>query len=240
MSDSRFAKKIKELAVKQLESSSAQRLIEKLSLIKNRREDSRKRWFWELMQNASDYNDSVNLDLVVTDTTVSFSHDGLPFQKSDILDLIRPNSNKQDDTRRKDLIGKFGSGFVSTHILSSHVRIEGIVVDDDDNSMREFKIDLNRSHFEDKKRLLNDIQETIEQIGASAKRITKGNSLKTSFTYYFEEPLPGINPLKSQDVDLRYLYEVLPYTLCFMPKIKSVRIIDKRGKKEKLFMIKKI
>ena len=45
----------------QLHSIPAQRLSEKLSLLKNRVDSAKKRWFWELLQNASDYNESVNV-----------------------------------------------------------------------------------------------------------------------------------------------------------------------------------
>ena len=45
MNDILFSKKIKEREAEQLRSSSAQRLIDKLSLLSNRREASRKRWF---------------------------------------------------------------------------------------------------------------------------------------------------------------------------------------------------
>lgn len=117
MNDLLFSKKIKEREAEQLRSSSAQRLIEKLSLLRNRKDASRKRWFWELLQNASDYNDSVNVELIVDGGQVVFRHDGLPFIDTDVFNLIRPDSNKKDDIRRKDNIGKFGSGFVSPHTL---------------------------------------------------------------------------------------------------------------------------
>lgn len=113
----------------QLRSIPAQILIEKLSLLKNRVEESKRRWFWELLQNASDYNESVNVKLIISDTKVSFCHDGTPFSLRDALNLISPDSNKLDDDIHKDNIGKFGTGLVSTHILSSVLEIEGICVD---------------------------------------------------------------------------------------------------------------
>ena len=94
MNDILFSKKIKEREAEQLRSSSAQRLIEKLSLLRNRRDASRRRWFWELLQNASDYNDNVNVELIVDDEKVVFKHDGLPFIDTDVFNLIRPDSNK--------------------------------------------------------------------------------------------------------------------------------------------------
>ena len=108
----------------QLRSIPAQRLIEKLSLLKNRVNEAKKRWFWELLQNASDYNESVNVKLIVSDDRVTFSHDGAPFSLRDALNLISPDSNKQDDEKHKDNIGKFGTGLVSTHILYSIMEVE--------------------------------------------------------------------------------------------------------------------
>ena len=81
----------------QLRSIPAQRLREKLSLLKNRINSAKKRWFWELLQNASDYNDVVNVKLIVANSSVTFLHDGSPFSIRDVLNLISPDSNKQED-----------------------------------------------------------------------------------------------------------------------------------------------
>jgi len=225
MNDKLFSKKIKEREAEQLRSSSAQRLIEKLSLLRNRRDSSRKRWFWELLQNASDYNDSVNVKLIVDNDKVVFNHDGLPFIDTDVFNLIRPDSNKKDDIRRKDNIGKFGSGFVSTHILSSRVKVKGIVQDDEAHTYK-FEVDLDRSHYLTKSRLIDDINDSINQFANSIKPVTNPNGFNTSFTYYTNEPLPNIDII---NVDLDYIYRILPYTLCFMPKILSVHILDNRN-----------
>ena len=154
----------------QLRSIPAQRLIEKLSLLKNKVEEAKKRWFWELLQNASDYNETVNVKLVVSESRVTFSHDGAPFSLRDALNLISPDSNKQDDEIHKDNIGKFGTGLVSTHILSSVLEIEGLCMDDAKEYYK-FNLSLDRSCFINK-------QSLIEQI-TSAKE-----SFKQSLTKY--------------------------------------------------------
>lgn len=107
---SSIADKIDREENEQLRSIPAQRLIEKLSLLKNRISSAKKRWFWELLQNASDYNNTVNIRLVVSDECVTFYHDGAPFSLRDALNLISPDSNKQDDELHTDNIGKFGTG----------------------------------------------------------------------------------------------------------------------------------
>jgi hypothetical protein len=53
--------------------------------------------------------------------------------------------------------------------------------------------------------------------------------------------LPELSPLTALDIDLKYIYEVLPYTLCFMPKVKSVIITDERNiSNTKIFKIDRV
>lgn len=241
MNNSNFAQKIKERESKQLRSASTQRLLEKLSLIRNRRELYRKRWFWELLQNASDYNDSVNVQLVVDKEKIVFKHDGMPFLLSDVFNIIRPDSNKKDDDRRKDSIGKFGSGLVSTHILSSHIRVEGYAKDDEDlreEVLYKFETDVDRKNYQTKSLLMADIDDSIDNFAHSLTSTVYIDGFNTSFTYYLNEQLPDINAISYADIDLDYLYQVLPYTLCFMPKILSVKIFDNRNQ-ESTYYIKR-
>ena len=215
----------------QLRSIPAQRLIEKLSLLKNRIAEAKKRWFWELLQNASDYNDSVNVKLTITDNRVTFSHDGSPFSMRDTLNLISPDSNKRDDEEHKDNIGKFGTGLVSTHILSSKMDIEGLLMDDTKECYK-FAIALDRSCFNNKQQLIEQITQAKQNYKASLEKHPLTAGFNTSFSYRLGQSLPDLPPLHSSDIDLQYLYEVLPYTLCFMSKVKSVIIEDHRCEAE--------
>lgn len=211
----------------QLRSIPAQRLIEKLSLLKNRVNEAKKRWFWELLQNASDYNESVNVRLTIDDKKVVFSHDGAPFSVRDALNLISPDSNKLEDTLHKDNIGKFGTGLVSTHILSSLLEIDGLFTDDE-NQLYKFSIQLDRSCFLCKADLIEQITNAEETFKNSFKKVSLPTASLNTFSYTLGKSLPGLAPLKSSDIDLGYLIDVLPYTLCFMPKIKTVVIEDNR------------
>lgn len=211
----------------QLRSIPAQRLIEKLSLIKNRIEESKKRWFWELLQNASDYNDTVNVRLIVSDDIVSFQHDGSPFSLRDVLNLISPDSNKSDDEVHSDNIGKFGTGLMSTHILSSILDVQGLCVDDQ-HACYSFSISLDRFCFGNKKDLIAQITQAKEDLKDSLKASSQKAGFNTSFSYKIGATLPTLPQLKASDIDLNYLYTVLPYTLCFMSKVKSVAIEDLR------------
>lgn len=212
----------------QLRSIPAQRLREKLSLLKNRIISAKKRWFWELLQNASDYNESVNVKLIVTENKVTFLHDGSPFSIRDVLNLISPDSNKQEDEVHIDNIGKFGTGLVSTHILSSILDIEGVCKDDQEECYQ-FSLSLDRSCYEDKQALIEQITQAKESFKESLQETTYTKGFHSSFSYSLGEALPDLPPLASSDIDLQYLYEALPYTLCFMPKVLSVVIEDHRS-----------
>lgn len=211
----------------QLRSIPAQRLIEKLSLLKNRINSAKKRWFWELLQNASDYNESVNVKLIVTDCTVTFFHDGSAFSIRDVLNLISPDSNKQEDEVHTDNIGKFGTGLVSTHILSSVLNIEGLCVDDEKSSFK-FTLSLDRSCYKDKQALIEQITQAKEQFKKSLQEYSLTEGFNTSFSYPLGISLPDLPLLTSSEIDLGYIYDALPYTLCFMPKVRSVIVQDQR------------
>ncbi len=228
---SNIIEQIEKADEKQLHIIPATRLIEKLSLLGNRIESSKKRWFWELLQNASDYNKDVNIRLEVSEDDVTFRHDGEPFSVLDVLNLISPNSNKQYDQKHTDNIGKFGSGLVSTHILSSILEIKGLFLDEDSNCFS-FSLSLDRSCYINRPTLIEQIKHAKEQFKTTSKKSDLLSGFNTSFSYKLGAALPGLPVLQAADVDVAYLYDALPYTLCFMPKVKSVIIEDKRRKAE--------
>lgn len=78
---------------------------------------------------------------------------------TDVLNVISPDSGKDDekDESNKENIGKFGTGLVSTHILSSLMQVKGIFCKKDDNSLFEFAFTLDRSCFEDKTELIDEM-----------------------------------------------------------------------------------
>lgn len=211
----------------QLLSIPAQRLIEKLSLLKNRKESSRKRWFWELLQNASDYNQTVAVRLTVNNNQVIFEHDGSPFSITDVLNMISPDSNKREDEKHADNIGKFGTGLVSTHILSSVMEVKGVCLEEGESYR--FKVKLDRSPYLVKEKLVEAINVAKDDFKTSLTPTPLADGFQTSITYQLGTALPNLPVIKAEEVDLEYLYEVLPYTLCFMPKVREVTIRDERN-----------
>jgi hypothetical protein len=204
----------------------AKRILEKIQGIPSDIEKLQRRWFWELLQNASDYNDEVEVILELFPDKVIFKHNGKPFRPIDTENLIAPDSGKDDkETRTEDMIGQFGTGFISTHVLSSHITVNGIIKSEHVDKYHKFQFTLDRSGFTDKEALKiaitaasNELNESVEPTEFSA------GTFDTIFTYDLNQNLPGISSGLAVAAGLAYVYEVLPYTLAFMPKVKKVTI----------------
>lgn len=216
---------------KQALSIPAKRLRDKLLPLKSKVEQTAKRWFWELLQNASDYNQSVAVQLEIDDNQIVFRHTGNPFSIQDVLNLISPDSGKDKDEVKKDNIGKFGSGLVSTHILSSEMVVQGAFKSENEEKLFRFNILLDRSPYEDKEKLIESIEKTKRGFREVKDSIEKSeySGYMTSFSYNLKKKLPGISSsVDIVELGLEQIYDVLPYTLCFMSKVQSVEIVDKR------------
>jgi hypothetical protein len=218
---------------KQALSIPAKRLRDKLLPLKSKVEQSAKRWFWELLQNASDYNQSVDVRLEIDDNHVVFKHTGNPFSIQDVLNLISPDSGKDKDEVKKENIGKFGSGLVSTHILSAEMRVSGAFKSENEDKLYKFDVLLDRSFYEDKEKLIESIETTkkgFREIHDSLEE-TEYSGFMTSFSYNLRKKLPGLSSsVDTVALGLEQIYDVLPYTLCFMSKVQSVEIVDNRAK----------
>lgn len=218
---------------KQALSIPAKRLRDKLLPLKSKVEQTAKRWFWELLQNASDYNQSVDILLEIDDNQVVFSHTGNPFSIQDVLNLISPDSGKDKDEVKKENIGKFGSGLVSTHILSSEMKVKGAFKSENEDKLFKFNILLDRSLYEDKEKLIESIEKTKSGFRKIQDSIEKSeySGYMTSFSYNLKKKLPGLSSsFDAVALGLEQIFDVLPYTLCFLSKVQSVEILDKRTK----------
>ena len=124
-----------------------------------------KRWVWELIQNAKDVNIGgkvcvrIEADLDGSDAHVTFKHNGGAFSAENIRFLIEQVSSKSrtnDSDGRPTTTGKFGTGFLTTHLLSERVLVTG-VAKRKGFVPRKFKLSLDRSGTE-----LEDIIDAVE------------------------------------------------------------------------------
>lgn len=99
------------------------------------------RGIWELMQNAQDAN-ATEINITFDNQILSFAHNGLPFSEVDITHLIFQGSSKPELEIKR---GKFGTGFMTTHLLSKNGNIKGNMEDG-----RSFDFDLTREADSDR------------------------------------------------------------------------------------------
>ena len=131
-----------------LRNGAANRIVQLLQKQRySNNENSVKRWIWELCQNAKDVCNStgkvkISIDYDENQKKVFFRHNGKAFSMSNILSLINQSSSKDrnDGSERKS--GKFGTGFITTHLLSEIVNISGIL--ESDSGYSKFNISLDR------------------------------------------------------------------------------------------------
>ena len=63
--------------------------------------------------------------------SLTFSHDGAPFTSDDLVNLVEKDSTKRRPHRpgRPQSLGRFGTGFLTTHLLARRVEVSGFVQD---------------------------------------------------------------------------------------------------------------
>ena len=161
-----------------------------------------------------------------------FSHNGSYFTIENVLGILQQVSTK-DSKNLKGQTGKFGTGFIGTHLLSSKVNIRGIVKYKD--VFRKFKIFLDRT-ADSSEKLSKEVQDSITKLRNNMNNknseyeylnfyYQKQTDFDTSYEYLFDEHNPksleiakeGINDLKN----------TAPITLSTQFKnIASITIID--------------
>jgi hypothetical protein len=211
----------------------ADKILQLLSQIREDPSASAKRWIWELLQNAKDVPNrfgkvSVEVELISKEL-LKFRHNGDSFSTKNITGLVQQVSSK-DSQNQEGQTGKFGTGFICTHLLSDIIDVEGIV--HYMNKDRRFKIQLDRSGYRSED-LLPRIESTLEELRQieTAYEIVENyeeNRTEQSFDTVFTYHLTTQEKQNSAVAGLEDLINTLPITLVTQSnKIKQVRIIDR-------------
>jgi hypothetical protein len=184
----------------------------------------RKRWVWELIQNASDCipkGGKINIDILMKDKKImEFTHDGVPFTYDNLIDLITQISSKEGDSEEKT--GKFGTGFISTHLLDERVRVKGVFKQSENIYKNlSFIIDRSGSSYQD---IRNKIKETLNLIeslkNSEDEIIEKPNEIRTTF-YYDVHSLEETK--EAVKVGLEDLKNTVPFVLALNKSIQSIQ-----------------
>ena len=214
----------------------ADKIRKTLLNIRNIPRISAKRWIWELIQNAKDVPNDFNrveIKIGLSKNSLIFSHNGSYFTIDNILGILQQISSK-DSKNSDDQTGKFGTGFIGTHLLSGKVIIKGIVKYK--GAFKRFKINLDRT-ADSSEELLKQVDSSINKFKDNMNNNNdseyeymkvyeqKQTDFDTSFEYLFENN--NIKALKIAQAGLDDLINTAPVTLSTQyKKISSITITD--------------
>ena len=210
--------------------SIADKIIKRLHDLEKTVENNKGRWAWELLQNAkdsvADYEDrTVAIQIELDDNKVEFRHNGEHFTEKDIRGLINQISSKEeveeDEVAMKT--GKFGTGFLTTHLLSKIIYIKGIV-ETQKHDFYQFEFPLDRDG-KTTGQLVPKIEKAWEEFHSSTEKISPKydkNAFNTSFCYPFQTD----EQKDIVQIGIEEFTKLITYVLTFIPSIESVEVIN--------------
>ena len=189
-----------------LTENTAQSVLNHLKALESNRARMLTRWIWELLQNARDTSPDAETCLVASVAyrpgELVFQHNGSRFKINDIAHLIYHGSTKVED---EETIGQYGSGFLTTHLLSRIIAVSGQLDDG-----QAFKFCLNREVG------------SVKELSASMARAREdfNNSLSTGpepddFTTQFRYPIAGEGSATAVRDGLKALKRCAPFVVVF-------------------------
>lgn len=216
--------------------SIADKIIKRLHDLELSVESNQGRWIWELLQNAKDSiidnGRKVKIKIELFEDKVCFKHNGIYFTEKDIRGLINQISSKEleeGETRRKT--GRFGTGFLTTHLLSKEVDVNGIV-QIQSGKFYSFSFPLNREG-KTTSELVPMIDRTWSQFHESTKEVD--NYVETDFNTSFSYPLNSQTKKDIARIGIEEFENLIHYVLVFVPEIESVEIFYSENEKKTIF-----
>ncbi len=218
--------------------SIADKIIKRLHDLDKTVENNEGRWAWELLQNAKDSiadeeKRSVSVRIKLDDDKVEFSHNGIHFTEQDVRGLINQISSKEiEEGQQTKKTGRFGTGFLTTHLLSRIIDVKGIV-ETNDKKYYSFEFPLDRNG-KTTQQLIPKIEDAWAKFQTSTKEINKDydkDGFNTSFCY----KLNTTEQLQIAKKGVEEFTKLIPFVLAFIPKIGMVEIIDNTLQKTTIF-----
>ncbi|MEM9368727.1 MAG: hypothetical protein AAGD07_22270 [Planctomycetota bacterium] len=180
-----------------------------------------------MIQNAKDVHQGTGVIIDIhydqRNDSLIFRHTGKPFSADNIRFLIEQISTKDrgvDECGLRKQTGRFGTGFLSTHLLSEVVHVSG-VAEEPSHGRKSFEFTLDRSGTSPEQftAAVENAKQSVQGLDSAPDLATYDpNQLNTSFQFALSDPLShqvamdGIEDLKQS----------LPYTLIYVPEVRLV------------------
>lgn len=180
----------------------------------------KKRWVWELIQNAKDTialdpnRDEINVRIEIDGDTVKFKHDGAPFTAKARYGLLYKYSGGKEN---QESTGRFGTGFLTTHCLSKIVTIESNMYSNKEcTELCGFEVTMYRDGL-----ISSELIEGLRKMRASEK-FFKQTFGWTTFTYHINSD-SGRTAVK---LGVQDFHENIAPTMLFCKELKSIELND--------------
>lgn len=208
----------------QYQRNEARRILTRVLEARDAPQVSAARWPFELLQNAIDSGprdgrEVVEYRLQWDGAQLVVEHDGKPFAMDELAALLSGGSSKDFESERTT--GRFGTGFLVTHVLSVQTVVAGVLTVG--SSFERFELLLDRSGSEE------DILRNIERCNDAVRSATRVEALddvwSASFSYRVTEAAVvtrGVTSLRS----------ALPYVYGTSPMLGEVRLRGADGQEE--------
>ena len=192
-----------------------------------------RRLIWELIQNAKDNvavcnagsDQSLKVEITLENDKFTFTHNKGFFKNENIRGLIRRYSSSDKDRNLSAVVeppsttGRFGTGFMTTHLLSEKVDVQGIF-QKSEGAFKNFELILDRTG-QNLPELIAGIEKSFESaeisINASQPVENSIENFKSNFVYHLDNN--GILLTKIAIDELKY---TAAYTLISHPNIKEI------------------
>jgi hypothetical protein len=180
--------------------------------------DAAMRWPFELLQNALDAGPRANhrqveVGFTHEDGALVFEHDGAYFHARDLAALLSGGSNKEFEGAKTT--GRFGTGFLVTHVLAPNVRLEGLLADGD--QVERFDLMLDRQG--DEAAIIRNIEDCNNAIMRADPIKTAEGVASARFTY----PAAGDDGTSLAE-GMRAFRLALPWLFATCPQLGCARL----------------
>ncbi|OYP41924.1 sacsin N-terminal ATP-binding-like domain-containing protein [Prevotella sp. P5-50] len=180
----------------------------------------RKRWVWELIQNAKDTivgdptRQEINVRIEIEGDTVKFRHDGNPFTADARFGLLYKYS---EDKENQESTGRFGTGFLTTHCLSKVVTIESNMYSNDERTKQcGFSVTMYRDGQIEK-----ELLEGLDKMQASEEYYQETFDW-TTFTYHVSTE-SGRRAIR---LGIENFHDNIAQTMLFCKELASIELND--------------
>ena len=202
-----------------LTDNTAQGVLNHLKALDSNRAHVLTRWVWELLQNARDASTSSDTGLVAsiehTEDDLVFRHNGAYFKIDEIAHLIYHGSTKIENT---ETIGQYGSGFLTTHLLSPEIDVYGHIDDG-----RKFEFHLKRTVES-----VSGLSKSMERAWSDFEESLSDTAGSDDFTTEFRYPLKD-DAHDAVEKGLATLKLCAPFLFVFNREFSSIAIKYRHG-----------